>query len=228
MKVSVLDLTAIETVAAAWRPRPSEALIGMFFAPGFTLLPTPTVAVNVCSPVLALAPVNAHVPGPPMLEKSPVTERFVSAGLLPGLTTTVNVTLPPCAASAGSAVELVIEGGVDGVAQLKIGDAVLRGVGAPMVKSVELTSVSVQPLEPRIAAVVLLSPAVGAPSEQLAVPYPTASTTPADVTQLPAPIKVVLLTRTTLPDAALIAMLPEVSGVGSAAVSPTPAASCTR
>src|SRR5258705_11544174 len=113
MKVSVLDLTAIETVVAAWRPRPSEALIGMFFAPGFTLLPTPTVAVNVCSPVLALAPVNANVPVPPMLEKTPVTERFGSAGLLPGLRTTVNVTLPPCAASAGSAARILVEGGAD-------------------------------------------------------------------------------------------------------------------
>src|SRR6267143_3268019 len=176
MKVSLLDLTAIETVAAAWRPRPSVALIGMFFAPGFTLLPTPTVAVNVCSPVSALAPVSANAPVPLMPEKSPVTEMFASAGLIPGLTTTVNVTLPPCWASVGSAAALVIDGGVD--AQLTNGDAVLRGFATPTLnadptmKSAGFESVSVQPFAVRNAAFELLSVAVGpAPSKQL-VPVP--------------------------------------------------------
>src|ERR1044071_7095258 len=99
----------------------------MLFGPGVMPLPTLTVAVNVCSPVSALTGASANAPVPPMLEKLPVTVMLVSVGLLPGFTTTVNVTVPPCSASVGFAVAAVIEGGVDGAAQLKTGDAVLRG-----------------------------------------------------------------------------------------------------
>src|SRR5205814_578467 len=55
--------------------------------------------------------------------------------------------------------------------------ALLRGLGAPVAKSVELLSVSVQPPEPRSTAVVLLGAGVGpAPSKQFAVvPKPTKS-----------------------------------------------------
>src|SRR6185295_2022448 len=226
MNVSVLDLTAIVMVVAAWRPSPSVAVTGMFFPPGVTEPPTATVAVNVCSPVLALAPADANVPVAPMPEKSPVTVMFESAGFVPRFTTTVKVTLPPWAASVGSAAALVIEGGVDGVAQLKMGDAVLCGVGAPVAKSTELTSVSVQPLAPRIAAVVLLSVAVGDPSEQLAaVPKPTKSTTLANGQE---PVSaVVLLTSATLPADADIAIPPVASGARFT-VPPAPAPSCTR
>src|SRR2546429_3935814 len=49
------------------------------------------------------------------------------------------------------------------------GDALLRGFGAPVAKSDELLSVSAQPPEPLMAAVVLLGAVVGAaPSKQLA------------------------------------------------------------
>jgi hypothetical protein len=50
------------------------------------------------------------------------------------------------------------------------GLALLRGFGAAVVKSLELLSVSVQPLEIRIAAVVFDRTAVAAPSKQLADP----------------------------------------------------------
>src|ERR1044071_1633877 len=150
----------------------------MLLGPGVTPLPTLTVAVNVCSPVSALAPVSANAPVPPMLEKSPVTVMLVFVGLVPGFTTTVNVTVPPCSASVGLAVAAVIDGGVEGAAQLKSGDAVLRGLGIPTAKSAALASVSVQPLAVRRAAVVLLSVGVGpGPSKQFAVdPKPTKST----------------------------------------------------
>ena len=55
---------------------------------------------------------------------------------------------------------------------------VLRGAGAPIVKSVLLLSVSVQPLLLRRSAVVLLSAGVGLVSEKLAAPKPIKSTTP--------------------------------------------------
>ena len=55
--------------------------------------------------------------------------------------------------------------------QLFAGDAELRGLGAPAVKSVELLFVSVQPLSARNAAVVLLRAGAAAePSKKLAVP----------------------------------------------------------
>src|SRR4051812_41027611 len=55
--------------------------------------------------------------------------------------------------------------------------AVLRGLGVPAVKSLALLSVSVQPAEPRIAAVVALMVGVGpVPSKKFVpVPYPTRS-----------------------------------------------------
>ena len=57
------------------------------------------------------------------------------------------------------------------------GDALLRGLGAPAVKSPALSSVSVQPATPRSAAVVSVKFAVGAePSKLFAeLPYPTKS-----------------------------------------------------
>lgn len=53
--------------------------------------------------------------------------------------------------------------------QTFVGEEELRGLGAPIAKSVRLLSVSVQPFEFLIAAVVLLRFAVGVVSEQLAL-----------------------------------------------------------
>jgi hypothetical protein len=50
------------------------------------------------------------------------------------------------------------------------GEAVFRGVGAPMAKSELLMSVSVQPPKARMAAVVFVSAGVGVPSEQPLAP----------------------------------------------------------
>ena len=51
-----------------------------------------------------------------------------------------------------------------------------RGFGSPIVKSATLLLVSIAPSPLRSAAVVLDRAAVGAPSKQLALPYPTRST----------------------------------------------------
>ena len=71
---------------------------------------------------------------------------------------------------------LTVEGGSEVVVMVSgagapeqefVGLKVLRGLGEPALKSVELLSVSVQPLEPRKSAVVLESPGAAAVSEQL-------------------------------------------------------------
>ena len=104
--------------------------------------------------------------------------------------------------------------------------AVFRGFGAPVAKSVELTSASVQPFLPRSTAVLLLGAGVGpAPSKQFAVvPYPTKSIMLAPVGQETVKA-VVVLTSATLLAVADIAMLPVASGVGRLVVPPAPAAS---
>src|ERR1700753_2304297 len=62
-------------------------------------------------------------------------------------------------------------------AQGVIGEWLFRGDGAPGLKSELLWSESVQPADARIRAVVLLRAEAGLPSEALALPYPTKSTT---------------------------------------------------
>src|SRR5919201_6903874 len=75
----------------------------------------------------------------------------------------------------------------------------LRGFGAPTLKSALLLSVSTLPPPFRSAAVVLLSVAVGSVSEQFVpLPYPTMSTAPSGQT-VPLAMVVLLLIRTTLP-----------------------------
>ena len=85
-------------------------------------------------------------------------------------------------------------------------------------KSALLLSVSVHPLPPRMAAVVLERAGVGAVSEKFALPKPTVSTIdPVHVTPL-APLlhvtAVALLTRKTLPAVADMEIVPVASGVG--------------
>src|SRR5689334_17352913 len=98
-------------------------------------------------------------------------------------------------------------------------EAVLRGFGAPVLKSAVLLFVSTQPLPFRSTAVVFDGAAVGLPpSELFAVPKPTKSTTPAVPAQVAPQLKaVVLLTSATLPAVALMLVLPVWSGVGKAA-----------
>ena len=116
-----------------------------------------------------------------------------------------------------------------GVVETTAGSGWFRGLGAPVVKSELLLSVSAGGAPPRIAAVMLLSVAVGpAPSKQLAAePYPTKSTTAVAAGQ-PIAIEVWLLTSATFPAVALIAMLPVASAIGRLVAPPVPAASCTR
>jgi hypothetical protein len=71
------------------------------------------------------------------------------------------MTVPP---SAGSALTLRVNW------QTLCGVALLRGVGEPVEKLAELSSVSSQPAKWRSAAVVLLSAGAGLVSEQLADP----------------------------------------------------------
>ncbi len=97
-------------------------------------------------------------------------------------------------------------------------DRLFRGFGTAVAKSLELFWVSVQPFEPRSAAVVLPGAGVGpTPLKQFAVlPYPTSSTIVASLGQ--APVRAVeVLTRATLPAEAAMAVVPVTSGAGSSA-----------
>ena len=106
------------------------------------------------------------------------------------------------------------------------------GAGAAVVKSLELLSVSVQPLPLRNAAVVLDKVAVGpVPSKATDVdPYPTKSfiSGAEQLLEPPQDNGVVFVTRATLPAVAPIAIDPEASGAGKFTVPPVPAASWTK
>src|ERR1043166_13425 len=96
------------------------------------------------------------------------------------------------------------------------GEPVLRGVGAPVAKSAELPSVSVQPPAARSTAFVLLGAGVAAaPSKQLAgVPKPTKATIWAPEGHATV-CAVAVLTRATLPAVALMLIVPVASAAGS-------------
>ncbi len=100
-------------------------------------------------------------------------------------------------------------------------EAVLRGTGTGVVKSAALSPESSQPPPFRSAAFVDDSAAVAAaPSNWLAVPYPTRSTQPPTVHGVKVePHAFSLLdvrTRATLPFDALMSVVPEASSVGNA------------
>ena len=102
--------------------------------------------------------------------------------------------------------------------------ALLRGAGATAVTSVPFWLVSVQPLPPRRAAVVLLRVGAAAvPSKKFAVPKPTRSRISDDCAEEHAvepPLQasaVVELARITLPAVPDIALVPLASTVGNAA-----------
>src|SRR5437763_6996215 len=104
-----------------------------------------------------------------MLDKSPLTVRFVLGGVVAGVTRTVNKVL--LAGSKEPGVAMPIPEGCDGSPPQEFaGAALLRGIGPTMTKSLTLLSVSMQPLFFRTAAEVLLSTIVGVVSEQLAAP----------------------------------------------------------
>ncbi len=104
-----------------------------------------------------------------MVDRFPVTVMPVLVGFVPGVTVTVKSVVPPATTEFGLAAPTP-EGFVpppppQGAAVV----AVLRGVGATAVKSVELLSVSVQPFPPRLSAVVVEGAGATAVSKQLAV-----------------------------------------------------------
>ena len=101
------------------------------------------------------------------------------------------------------------------------GEALLRGDGAPRVKSEPLLFVSTHPPPARVIAVVLLSRAAAVPSAKVAVPYPTRSTICGSLGADPLS-KGDPETRATFPDAALSPIPPAASGAGSW----TPAPDC--
>src|SRR4051794_11107696 len=92
------------------------------------------------------------------------------------------------------------------------------GVGADELKSVELSSVSA-PLAARWVDVVLAVAGAGEPSRITAVPQPTRSTIELSAAQSPAVLQVSAVAEWTsapVPAVPLMAMLPVLSGVGSA------------
>jgi hypothetical protein len=166
------------------------------------------------------------VADPPIALRSAVTARPVLAGEDPGVTLTVSSDEPPGSTEEGLAAP-VPDGFVVPVQGLSAA-LVLRGFGAPAVKSAALLSVSVQLLPARETESVLEGAGVGpAPSKQFAVaPNPTKSTTPAAGQ---APLKAVVpATNATFPAAPAMAIVPVASGIGRGVVPPAPIASCTR
>src|SRR5437588_5412580 len=132
-----------------------------------------------------------------------------------GLVIVALVTVPSASlaltfADAALPTSVVIDPGHDvtiGTTHLFKGDEVLRGFGAPAVKSAELLFVSVHPSVARKSAVVALGAGAGLVSEQFAVvPYPIRSITLVPDGQ-PEDALVVLATRT-LPAVWTIPVLP--------------------
>jgi hypothetical protein len=166
--------------------------------PGETAVATP-LALIVATPVLLLSHVKVVLVT--LLEAS----RAVA----------VKACVEPTTALAGSGeIETVVAGfGIAG--QIFVEVALLRGAGAPVLKSADRVPVNVQPPLLRIAAVVLLSVAV-VPNPQLLalVPKLTSSTIAAPVGHVVAPKAAVVFERKTLPVVADIEIPPVASGVG--------------
>jgi hypothetical protein len=104
-----------------------------------------------------------------MEERLALTVCAVLVGLVPGVTATVRSVELFGATELGLAAPTP-DGFVEAPPHELVADAVLRGFGAPLAKSVELLSVSVQPLLARRLAVVFVRVAADDPSEQLAAP----------------------------------------------------------
>ena len=165
--------TVIVVVAVLLRSSASETVKVRTRGPEGVPGATVTSSEKVRSPAVTspLVPSSNRGEGfaPPMLVRSAVTARPLLVGLPPGVTATVSSELPPAGTELGFAAAVPL--GAVGPPQPLAGLALLRGVGAPTVKSELLLSVSVQPPRLRRAAVVLERTAVGpAPSKSLAPP----------------------------------------------------------
>ena len=111
-----------------------------------------------------------------------------------------------------------------------VSPALLVGLGAPAVKSAELSSVSASDAA-RATEFVFDGAAVGLPSRTTAEPKPTRSLIRVSAAQSAAVLQVsgvVPATSATVPAVADIAIVPVASGVGRATVPPAPFASATR
>src|ERR1043166_774449 len=159
-----------------------------------------------------------------MLVRSATTATFVLGGSEAGVTVTVSSVLPAGSSEFGEARPLP-EGWPAAPPPPFAGEALLRGIGPAMRKSLRLLSVSMQPLLRRTAAFVLLSAGVGGPSKQFALPEPTRSATPLGHAPLSAAVPA---TSATFAFVALMVMTPVASGAGSGVVPPVPGDSCTR
>jgi len=141
-----------------------------------------------------------------------------------------SVALTPAPVAAPKVVDTLAGqvGIIGALAQAFVGEPLFRGFGVPVLKSVALLSVSVQPFAARSTAVVLLGAGVEpVPSKHVVLPKPTKSMMLAPVGQAPLSA-VVPLTSATLPAVALILIVPVAFGVGRFVVPPVPAASWTR
>src|SRR5258706_9392529 len=156
-------VTVSEMKALPLRPSWSLAVTGNDLLPTVVLTPTAVNQEKVPSPLS----LKSWVAPPPIDVRAPVTLSWVLAGLLPGETETVSVVESPAETDEGFAVPEAT--GELGATQRCVADERFRGAGADAAKSLPLTSVSVQPLAARNAAVVLLScGAAVAPSKKLA------------------------------------------------------------
>jgi len=163
----------IEVLPTRFSGLVSVMVTGRLFAP--PLVPFATVALNekrlsfgVTSPLVPSSK-KAWLAEPPMEERLALNVCAVLVGFVPGVTVTVNSVVFVGATEEGLAAPTP-DGFVEPPPHGLAADAVLRGFGAPLAKSVELLSVSVQPLLARRLAVVFVSVAAGDVSEQLAAP----------------------------------------------------------
>src|ERR1041385_3239218 len=168
-RLSGAAVTVSALVAEPLRPWLSVIEIGSVLFPGVVVTVTIVEKEKVLLPAVTspLVPSskNGSVAEPPMLLKSPLTMMPVLVGLAPGVTSTVSSVVPPWMTEAGLAapapVGLVVPAGW------------LRGLGAPVMKSALLLSVSCRPLLRRKSAVVLVSVGAAAvPSKHVAPPEP--------------------------------------------------------
>src|SRR5215216_6208261 len=152
--------TVRKIVALALRAWASVIVTGRDFGPG--VVETGTVATNVN---VFPTPEKACVADPPIEDRSAETFIPVLVGFWAGETVTVRVVLFPVCTVLGLAAPMPKR-----AVQSFVGDELLRGLGAPVAKSIALLSESKQPLFFRNAAVVLVSVGAGEPSEQVSVP----------------------------------------------------------
>src|SRR5262249_54018474 len=162
-------VTVSVIVAEPLRPCASEMEMGSALVPGVVATLTVVEKENVLLPAVTspLVPSskNGSVAEPPMLLRFPVTVMPVLVGLAPGVTSTVSRVVPLAITEAGFADPMPLG--------FVVPTGWFRGLGAPLMKSALLLSVSCWPLLRRRSAVVFVSVGAAAvPSKQLAPPVP--------------------------------------------------------